>query len=99
MTGWNTLLSTLDTMHTHAKSDTPQAAAQLEQTIIRLGQVAKDLQGTPPPDQATYLRLHAAINKLGQVLPAERATIRKKITGLVNRAMAQQAYKKMSTSK
>ena len=98
-TTWDKLLATLDTMYTHAKSEDPASATKLEQTIVQLGKVARDLQEVPPPDQAMYLRLHATINKLGKVLPEERATIRKKITGLVNRSVAQQAYQKLNKGK
>ena len=96
---WNKLITILDRMHQNAKSDAPESSARLEQNIIELGQAAKELQDAPTPDQTTYLQLHAAINRLGQVLPAERSTIRQKITGLVKRHQAQPAYQKMGKSK
>ena len=89
---WAALLSTLDNMTEHAKRDTPQGTVLLEKDIVKLGQVARDLADVPPPDHATYLRLHAAVNRLQTVLPEERNTIRQKITGLVKRSHAQQAY-------
>jgi hypothetical protein len=96
---WQNLLTTLDTMRQHATSDSPQATAQLEKSIVRLGQVARDLVDVAPPDQEMYIRIHAALNQLGQALPAERTAIRQKIVGLVNRSKAQQAYNKMSDRK
>lgn len=96
---WENLLHTLDSMRQHATSESPQATAQLEQSIVRLGQVARDLADVAPPNQEMYIRIHAALNQLGNALPAERTAIRQKIVGLVNRSKAQQAYNKMSSQK
>lgn len=93
---WQNLITTLDAMHHHAKSEADTAPQNLEKTIVRLGEVAKDLQSATPPDQTTFLQIHASLNRLGNALPAERAAIRQKITGLLKRSQAQQAYSNMA---
>ncbi|MFZ2619880.1 MAG: hypothetical protein WAX89_03310 [Alphaproteobacteria bacterium] len=93
---WNTLLDTLDVLERNARDNTPAGVTKLENSIVVLGQVARSLQDAPPPDTTTTLRLHTMMNKLGTALPDERNVLREKITGLVKRAYAQQAYSKMS---
>ena len=96
---WDNLLTTLDNMTRHATEHTEKGTAKLEQDIAKLGQIARDLADAPPLDHTTYLKLHAAVNRLTTALPAERNTIRQKITGLVRRSHAQQAYNQMEANK
>lgn len=92
---WDALLNTLDNMTQHAQPDQLKNISLLEKDIIQLGQISRDLAESSPPDQAMYIRIHAAVNRLTTALPNEKNTIREKITGMIKRSHAQQAYNKM----
>ena len=92
---WDALLNTLDNMTYHAKEAQLNDISLLEKDIIQLGQISRNLSEAEPPDQAMFIRLHAAVNRLTAVLPNEKNTIRQKITGMIKRSHAQQAYNKM----
>lgn len=89
---WKTLLKLLEDINTLAKKDDTDSVSRLEAKIVELGSVSRHLREAEPPDGATILMIHAAVNRLQIALPEQKNTIREKISGLVTRSQAWQAY-------
>ncbi len=95
---WRNLLKLLEDINTLAQKDDAGSISRLEAKIVELGHISRTLREAEPPDGATILMIHAAVNRLQIALPAEKNTIREKIAGLVTRSQAWQAYNRNSTT-